>query len=545
MIDDTAMAGHQTVRDRLRHWAQVQPDKNFLQCGSDWLTYARVYEQVQSVAGNLQRLGVAKGHQIAFLLPNRVEFALLFLACAELGVLQAPLNPYLKGEFLRHQLADSGASTLVTDGAGIDHIGGLCERLPELQRIVLLDSTGAVQDPQLGSSVQVVSYEALTMPADPPVETPLAPGDLCSIMYTSGTTGLPKGCMMSNGYYLTISHQLIEAEWIGHDDVLLTAYQLFHTSGQIYGVTNVLNVGGSLVLESQFSASRQMARVRETGATVMYGSGAMGLAILAQPSHPDDAANNLRLAMWLPMSAEKQVEFESRFATQVSSETYGQTEVLIPSMTRLSDRRRPGTAGKISPYFDVRLVDDEEREVPLGTVGEITVRPRRAFGMFSGYWRNPEATAHTWRNLWHHTGDSARADADGYLVFVDRKKDSLRRRGENVSSMELEQAILAHPDVAEVAVHAVKSELSEDDIKACIVPRAGAAPLEPKELFEFFRAHLPYFAIPRYLDIRAELPRNHMGRVLKFQLVESGVTCDTWDFDAMDLVIPRDERRSS
>ncbi|WP_145011617.1 AMP-binding protein [Mycobacterium marseillense] len=545
MMDGTAVAENQTVRDRLRHWAKVQPEKNFLQCGGDWLTYARVYEHVQSLAGNLQRLGVAKGQQIAFLLPNRLEFALLFLAAAELGVLQVPLNPYLKGEFLRHQLADSGASTLVTDGAGIEQIRGLRERFPELQRIVLLDSTGPGQDPQTGGGVQVIPYEPLTVPADPPVETPLAPGDLCSIMYTSGTTGLPKGCMMSNGYYLNISQQLIEAGWIRHDDVLLTAYQLFHTSGQIYGVTNVLNVGASLVLESRFSASRQMARVRETGATVIYGSGAMGLAILAQPRHPDDSANKLRLAMWLPMPADKQVEFESRFATQVSSETYGQTEVLIPSMTRLSDTRRPGTAGRISPHFDVRLIDDEEREVPLGSVGEITVRPRRAFGMFSGYWRNPEATAHAWRNLWHHTGDSARADADGYLTFADRKKDSLRRRGENVSSMELEQAILAHPDVAEVAVHAVKSELSEDDIKACVVPRAGADPLEPKELFEFFRKHLPYFAIPRYLDIRAELPRNHMGRVLKFQLVESGVTSDTWDFDAMDLVIPREERRNT
>lgn len=324
----------------------MQPDKNFLQCGGDWLTYAQVYEQVQSVAGNLQRLGVAKGQQIAFLLPNRLEFALLFLACAELGVLQVPLNPYLKGDFLRHQLADSGASTLVTDGAGIDQMRGLREQLPKLQTVVLVNSTGAVQDAQLGGSAQVVSSEALTMPADPPVETPLAPGELCSIMYTSGTTGLPKGCMLSNGYYLNISRQLIEAEWIRHDDVLLTAYQLFHTSGQIYGVTNALNVGASLVLESQFSASRQMARVRETGATVMYGSGAMGLAILAQPSHPDDTANKLRLAMWLPMSAERQVEFESRFATQVSSETYGQTEVLIPSMTRLSDRRRPGTAAR-------------------------------------------------------------------------------------------------------------------------------------------------------------------------------------------------------
>lgn len=545
MIDDTALAEDQTVRDRLRHWAKVQPDKNFLQCGGDWLTYGEVYERVQGAAGSLQRLGVAKGQQIAFLLPNRLEFVLLFLASAELGVLQVPLNPYLKGEFLRYQLADSGASTLVTDSAGIEQMQGLFEQLPDLERIVLLDSSDAEQNPQPGGRVQVIPYETVVQSADPPVETQLSPGDLCSIMYTSGTTGLPKGCMMSNGYYLNISRQLIEAGWIRHDDVLLTAYQLFHTSGQIYGVTNALNIGASLVLEPQFSASRYMARVRETAATVVYGPGAMGLAILAQPPHPDDATNNLRLAMWLPMSADKQNEFESRFATHVSSETYGQTEVLIPSITRQSDSPRPGTAGRISPYFEVRLVDDEDCEVPLGSVGEITVRPRRAFGMFSGYWRNPEATVAAWGNLWHHTGDSARMDTDGYLSFVDRKKDSMRRRGENVSSMELESAILVHPDVAEVAVHAVKSDLSEDDIKACIVLRAEAMPLQPKELFEFFRAQLPYFAIPRYVDIRAELPRNHMGRVLKFRLSEIGVTPDTWDFDAMNLVVPRDERRNT
>jgi crotonobetaine/carnitine-CoA ligase len=163
--------------------------------------------------------------------------------------------------------------------------------------------------------------------------------------------------------------------------------------------------------------------------------------------------------------------------------------------------------------------------------------------MFSGYWHNPEATVRAWRNLWHHTGDLGRLDADNYLTFVDRKKDSLRRRGENVSSMELERAILAHPAVEAVAVHAVKSEMSEDDIKASIVA-VKAKTLVPAELFEFFKESLPYYAIPRYVEIVDDLPRNHMGRVLKFELVDRGVTPATWDFDALGFVVPRQDRRS-
>jgi crotonobetaine/carnitine-CoA ligase len=244
------------------------------------------------------------------------------------------------------------------------------------------------------------------------------------------------------------------------------------------------------------------------------------------------------------MTAEKQVEFERRFGTRVTSETYGQTEALIPAMSSLSDERRPGTAGRLTPYFDLRLVDDDEREVALGEAGEIVVRPSGAHGMFSGYWRKPEATVHAWRNLWHHTGDYGRLDADGYLTFVDRKKDSLRRRGENIASLELERAILAHPDIAAVAVHAVPSELSEDDIKACLVP-AGSAELAPQGLFEFFKRTLPYYAIPRYVEILDELPTNVMGRVQKFKLAEHGITADTWDLDALGLVVERRERRTT
>jgi crotonobetaine/carnitine-CoA ligase len=286
-----------------------------------------------------------------------------------------------------------------------------------------------------------------------------------------------------------------------------------------------------------------MARVRETGATVLYGPGAVGLALLAQPAHPSDSDNRVRLAMWLPMTADKQLEFEGRFGTRVTAEIYGQTEVLIPAISALSDERRPGTAGRVTPYFDVRLVDDADEEVPIGEVGEITVRPRGTNGMFGGYWRKPDATAAAWRNLWHHTGDCGRLDADGYLTFIDRKKDALRRRGENVASLELERAILAHPEIGAVAVHAVPSELSEDEIKACVVP-AGDGELKPAELFEFFQRNLPYYAVPRYVEIVDELPTNVMGRVQKFKLVERGITEQTWDFEALGHVIERTMRRT-
>jgi crotonobetaine/carnitine-CoA ligase len=543
MLAEVAFGDGPTVRDRLRYWAQVQPDKHFLQCGGGWHTYGDVAAATQTIAGNLQHLGVAKGQQIAFLLPNRIEFALLFLACADLGVLQVPLNPFLRGEFLHYQLADSEASTLVTDRLGIDQVRPLLGRLPNLERLIFVGDGSPADAPDGFGHIDVVDYGSLTKPGAPAKDTAVGPSDLCSIMYTSGTTGMPKGCMMSNGYYLTISRELMTADWIAHDDILFTAYQLFHTSGQIYGVTTALNCGASLVLEPEFSARRYMERVRETGATVVYGPGAMALAILAQQPQPEDADNCLRLAMWLPLSPEKQTEFERRFDTRVSSETYGQTEVLIPAMSSLSDERHPGTAGRLTPYFDVRLVDEADREVPPRTVGEITVRPRHPFSMFSGYWHNPEATVRAWRNLWHHTGDLGRLDADNYLTFVDRKKDSLRRRGENVSSMELERAILAHPAVEAVAVHAVKSEMSEDDIKASIVA-VKAKTLVPAELFEFFKESLPYYAIPRYVEIVDDLPRNHMGRVLKFELVDRGVTPATWDFDALGFVVPRQDRRS-
>jgi crotonobetaine/carnitine-CoA ligase len=207
-------------------------------------------------------------------------------------------------------------------------------------------------------------------------------------------------------------------------------------------------------------------------------------------------------------------------------------------------QRARHTLGPPTAHYEIRLMDDDDTEVPPGVAGEICVRPRTPGVMYSGYWNRPDETLAAWRNLWHHTGDMARLDEAGRLVFVDRKKDALRRRGENVSSLELEAAILAHPGIAAVAVCAVASPLGEDDIKACVVAGPGAV-LEPGELFEFFKNTLPYFAVPRYVQVRDALPVNALGRVMKHVMRDESVPEGTWDFEALGYAVERDERRGN
>jgi crotonobetaine/carnitine-CoA ligase len=244
----------------------------------------------------------------------------------------------------------------------------------------------------------------------------------------------------------------------------------------------------------------------------------------------------------IPFATEDQERFRERFGATVLSQLYGQTECGAITYARLSERRNLGSIGRPAPYLDVRLHDDDDLEVPTGEIGEIVVRSMVPNALYLGYWGKPEATVEAWRNLWHHTGDFGRADADGFITFVDRKKDALRRRGENVSSQELERSIAGHPKIVEAAVHAVPSPMTEDDIKACIVLVEGES-ITAEELFVFFKETLPYFAIPRYVELVAELPKNATLRVMKHLLRERGVTPETWDLEAMGLSVARDERR--
>ncbi len=531
------MGNGRNVWEALATQAATYPERPFVECGGVQLSFADLANRAEAVAGGLASAGAEAGSRIAVIATNRIEYLELMFACARLGCVLVPINIYLKGEFLRHQLADSQPQFVVADDAGCSAVAQVLDDLPVAPRVIALDGASS----SLPASL-VTAYPELRRHAAPLPPAPVGPASLFSIMYTSGTTGWSKGCMLPHGYYVHVADVLREAWEIDSSDRLYTALPLFHLAAQAMVLMVALRQGAYLVLEPAFSASDLSRRWAETGATVFLGTGAMGIAALAAPGSDFDRAHRVRLAILIPFSPSDQGRFRERFGVSVYAELYGQTECVPISFSRVSGPRNPLSAGRPAPYLEVAVVDDDDRPVPAGEAGEIVVRPRSPHVMFQGYWRRAEETLHAWSNLWHHTGDYGRFDAEGYLYFVDRKKDAIRRRGENVSSLELEAAIVRHPKIREVAVHAVPSELTEDEIKACIVLVPGEE-ATPQELFQFFKQALPYYAIPRYVEIVPELPKNALGRVMKHLLRDRGVTAATWDFQAMGLVVEKGERR--
>jgi crotonobetaine/carnitine-CoA ligase len=285
--------------------------------------------------------------------------------------------------------------------------------------------------------------------------------------------------------------------------------------------------------------SRFWPEVKRTGATMVSMLGSLAILLANADDHPDMSGHNLRLCAAAPMPPDVDTVWQERFGCKTFSGGYGLTEASLISMLDAGEPNKPGAAGKPNNQeFDVRLVDDDDVEVAAGEVGEIVCRPTGPNLMFAGYWNRPDATLEACRNLWFHTGDLGRVDDDGYLYFVDRKKDCLRRRGENISSFEMEKTLYGHPALRDVAVHAVPSDMGEDDVKVTAVLQDGSD-LTEEALCRWVAERVPYFAIPRYIEFRADLPRNPVGRVLKYRLREDGVTPDTWDREAAGVTFER------
>ncbi len=514
-----AMSDLSVVPEVLREKAESKGDQLFVECAGVPRTFGEMRERAERIAAGLAAVGVKKGDRVATILPNCIEHVDLIFACARLGAIHVPVNVFLKGDFLQYQLHDAAASVVVGDAEGMAAVDAVRNGLPDLR------FTFGV-------------HHIPTQPSAAP-EVDLIAADTVAIMYTSGTTGMPKGCMIPNGYH---TRAPIEANTLleyGSGDVLYSALPLFHgwARGMLFGA---LVHGVTAVLDAEFSPGAALTRFAETGATVFSGVGAMGMALLAQPESELDRKHDLRVAFMIPFAPADEAKFTERFGVRVQSNMYGQTETGAISFTPLSEKGKPGTIGRPAPQYEVRVVDDEDRDVPVGTPGEVIVKSRVPDVMYTGYWKKPDETAEAMRGGWHHTGDLARFDDEGYLTFVDRKKDAVRRRGENVSSVQLEHAIAAHPKIAEAAIVAVPSAMTEDDIKACIVVTEGVT---PEALFDFFKEKLPYFAIPRYVEVVQELPKTATMRVQKHLLRSAGITPATWDFESLGLTVARDERR--
>ncbi|ORW23611.1 AMP-binding protein [Mycobacterium palustre] len=530
-----------SLGELLRTRAVELPDRPYVTVSGRGYTFAELDARSDAVASALRAHGVRVGDRVALLTPNRPEVVEVFFALAKLGAMQVPLNAALKGDFLRYQLSQSRASVIVVDSDGAAALDVVLGGLPDLRLCVLLD--GRQGGAGLGG-MERIGYRELVMSNAEPPRVMVDPSDTMTIMYTSGTTGFPKGCLLSHGYYQRAARAVGRGVEVTEHDVLFTTLPMFHAAAMFSSLIGGLVYAIPAVIDPAFSARNFMARAGEVNATVAFAVGAMGNALLATPVGPADRAHRLRTMVVAPLTPQSQQAFRERFGIEPHAQMYGQTECMPITCTALSDARDPSGCGAPMGDLEVALLDDDDRPVADGEAGEIAIRPKDRFVMFDGYWDQPEATLQAFRNRWYHTGDYGRLLPSGQLEFLDRRKDAMRRRGENISSIQLEAAIRAHPKVVDVAVHGVASELTEDDVKACVVLAEGVT-VTPEELFAFFGEHLPSYAIPRYVEFFDDLPRTAVGRIQKYKLRERPLDDRVWDFERLGLRLNKNRDRDA
>ena len=529
---------HYTLDGLLERRAEQYPDKVFLYLNDVPLTYGEVWRRSTAAANRLTQLGVGAGDTVAVFLETCPEYVDVLFACARIGAIYAPVNTAFRGDFLRHQLRDSGTKVIVVDGSLMERLAEVAgEDLPELKVAIVRNTEG--QDACKISGIDVFSISTLAEASDAALvgDHDVRWNALSALLYTSGTTGPAKGVELTSHYLVTAGKTLAELWKLQPDETIYAAVPLYHFSGMLGAVTSTLVTGSTAVLDSWFSVRATWDRIRKYGAAGFIGVGPMVVMLYNLPPDPSDADLPLRFISAAPIPTELWRKIEQRYNCECTS-VYGMTECFPITVLGVGSGGAPGSAGSPNPNFDVQLVDANDEEIAAGEVGEIVARPRAPHVMFEGYSGRPEATVAQMRNLWFHTGDLGRFDEQGNLWYVDRKKDAIRRRGENISSFEVERVLATHPAVAEIAVIAVPSPVSEEDVKACLV-LAPDADLGPIEFMDFCGEKLPFFAVPRYLEFVDDLPRNATGRILKFQLRDDPVNARTWDREAAGYKVKR------
>ncbi|MDN3357600.1 AMP-binding protein [Actinomadura sp. DC4] len=538
---DWVVAEQQTLPDLLERRLEREPDTPFIDCCGTPYTAAELDRAAARVANALAELGVRHGSTVATILENGPAAVLSWFAIHRLGAIAVPVNTALKGPLLRHQLSDAGTAVVIVQRDLAARPAEVLDSIESVRHLVVVGDPAGVR-----VTAAVHSWDDLTAAGDGRPPAPVRPSDLGTIVYTGGTTGPSKGCALSHNYHLTIARQIIASWGRTSEDVVWSPLPLFHFNAISCMLTGTLLSGGRAALSRRFSVSGFWPEIDRTGATIASLLGSPAVLVARADDHPQargaggpEANTTLRLVTGAPIPPEIDAIYHRRFGVGTFSNAYGTTEASLISWLPPGSPGRPGSAGLVNAEtFIVKIFDDDDREVPPGAEGEIVCRPRLPYAMFEGYWGRPEATVAAWRNLWFHTGDIGRVDEDGYLYFVDRKADYMRRRGENISSWELEKVFHEHPDVKDVCVHAVASDVGEDDVKATVVIRETAS-LTEERLCRWAIERLPYYAVPRYLEFRAELPLSETGRTTKNILKGEGVTPATWDREAAGVTFER------
>jgi carnitine-CoA ligase len=524
---------HWLVAEVLAKQARTRGDRTFLtfQSGSA-LTYAEADAIAHRVSRGVAALGAAPGDRVGVWLPNGPEILHASFGIYRAGAVAVFVNPGYRGIFLEHVLNNAGARWVIMASEYLPRLVESEANLPGVERAVIVGPVPP--DAPRPRRIAIQPWDELVAHSADPLGVPVSYRDVGAMMYTSGTTGPSKGVLMPHAHLYLFGQGVVDNLRVTADDVYYICMPLFHANALCMQLYGTLIAGARAMIAPQFSASRWRGEVSACGATVTNTLGVMTEFIHRQPPRPDDRDHRLRLICAVPTPAEIAPSFRERFGVPLI-EGYGMTEVNIPLYMPLDEPYRPGSCGKIyDRYFEVRVVDpDTDEEAPRGRVGEIVVRPREPFGFMVGYNAMPDRTVEAWRNFWFHTGDAGRQDEDGYFYFVDRIKDTIRHRGENLSSYEIERVLSEHPAVAEAAAVAVRSEIAggEDEVKACVVLTPGQA-VSPEGLLDFCQTRMPHFAVPRYVEFLTELPKTPTAKVQKVALRRSGITAATWDREA-------------
>ena len=479
--------------------------------GPDW-TYQEVLDQALHGAGWLKAQGITADSAVALMADDPQTFCQCWLGLAMLGATMVAINTSVRGDPLRHQLTLAEVTDVLAEVAHFQTTQTACGRA------------------QLLSTEQMSS--ATTTPLAQSDIHPAKHNDTSCIMFTSGTSGPAKGVMMPHAHCVLFAVGTIDNYHLHAEHVFYICLPLFHANGLFMQLLACLLSGAPAVLRPRFSASQWLADIRRYSITHTNMLGALAAFVAAQPPTPQDSDHQLQVIGSAPLPASAEKTLRIRFNVPHVIPLYGMTEVNIPLYGRL-DEQAPSTCGRLyAEYFEVEIRNPESDEsIPQGGVGEIMVRPRQPFGFMAGYVGMPEKTLEAWRNFWFHTGDAGRIDSRGRFVFVDRIKDCIRRRGENISSYEVEQAFLALEDIAEAAAYAVPAaggEGMEDEVMVALETKAGTEST-PEKWLEQAAPNLPRFAIPRYLRIVDALPKTPTGKIRKVQLRTEGVTADSFE----------------
>jgi len=510
----------------------ARPATTALDFGGNLISFGELDHRSTCLANGLAALGLGAGDRLVALLDNSEDFVLAMIATHRLRAIFVPVNTAYRGEFLRHQLADCEAAIAICEADYLEALLPLIENLPLLRTIVVRGQGEA-------SDIATIPLETVKAGDAAAIAETVAPADIACLIYTSGTTGPSKGCMISHDYLCSIARRRHRSVAPVAGEISWSCLPLYHIASlSTVLIANLLS-GERASIAARFSVSgfwEEIERARASSIVIL----ASMVSLIARAPETEAMRRchgQLRVVTGVPMSAEDRRLWQERFGVHyVNSFAYGQTEANLATLLPWGEPIPPlDSMGPPSEDFDAMVADDDDRPMPLGHAGELLLRPRQPGVIFSGYWRRPEATLQAMSGLWWHTGDFVRMDADGFLYFVDRKKDYLRARGENISSFEVESTVMRHPEVAEVAFHAIGLD---DEIKATVIRQAGSA-LSEQELFHWAEEHLPYFAVPRFIEFRDALPKTPTGRVQKSELRAEGKTAATWDAHDAGLEIRR------